>query len=109
MNVNFAFMRYLIMLVIVLFGVQVCPAQKGDTLVKYLDKSLAFTNKASMVYSAIAFPFDNHWVLRSFYPDGSVGAEVYFLDKKLSVNDGQFHINYEKGLHAMRGTFRNNY
>jgi antitoxin component YwqK of YwqJK toxin-antitoxin module len=101
-------MRIFIFILLILPG-RFCPAQKGDTLVMYLDKNLAFTNKAGMVYPAIAFPQDNHWILKSTYPDGSILVEVHFLDKKLTVNDGQFIVNYAGNAHAARGVYHNNY
>ncbi len=101
-------MRILLLFIIVL-AVKPCPAQKSDTLIRYLDKNFAFTDKAGMIYKAVVFPQDGHWVLRSVYPDNSLVAEAYFLDKKLTVNDGPFVINYPKGLPAVKGAFRNDY
>lgn len=101
-------MRILLLFIIIL-EVKLCIAQRNDTLTKYLDKNLSFTNKAGMMYPAIAYPDKGHWILRAFYPDDSIIAEVYFMDKKLTINDGTLFINYPKGVPAVRGTYRNNY
>lgn len=101
-------MRTFIVILFVLLS-RLTAAQKSDTLTKYLDKNLAFTNKSGMIYPAIAFPQNGHWVLRSVYPDNSIIVEAYFLDKKLTVNDGLFDVNYPGGIPAIRGTYHNNY
>jgi antitoxin component YwqK of YwqJK toxin-antitoxin module len=101
-------MRIMVIIIYIL-SAGLCRAQKGDTMVKYLDKHLAFTSKASKFYRAIAFPKDGHYVLQSFYNDGSKLVEAYFLDKKLTVNDGRFIVYFTNGIPGIEGMYNTNY
>lgn len=82
-------------------------AQKNDTLVKYLDKNFTFTNRSGMTYSAIAYPQNDHWIVKSFYDDKSILIEASFIDKKLTIKDGPLTAYYPKGLLALQGSFQN--
>jgi hypothetical protein len=54
-----------------------CMAQRGDTLRKYLDDKLVFTNKAHSVYPGVAIRKSDGWLLVSLYPDTGVLVKAY--------------------------------
>lgn len=82
--------------------------KQPDTLRKFLDSRLAFTNKANMEFPALALRDADHWLLISVYPDTAVLLRAYFLDEKLTIKDGPFTLYHPKRIKAIQGNFVNN-
>ena len=83
-------------------------AQKKDTVRKYLDANLFFTNRSNAVYPALAIRIDDHWVLYATYPDTSMMLKVWFKDKNLTIKDGPYILNFGKGKKSIEGYYVNN-
>lgn len=92
---------------IILSGIT-CMAQRGDTLYKYLDNTLAFTTKANAVYNAVAVKSGDHWLLFSVYPDTGILLKAYFKDRGLRIKDGPFTLYHPNNIKALEGRYSNN-
>ncbi|MEO6314522.1 MAG: TonB family protein [Chitinophagaceae bacterium] len=82
-------------------------AQK-DSVRKYLDGDLRFTNKRNAVYAAMALKNNDHWVLHAVYPDTNVLLRVSFKNAALTIKDGSFVLYHPKKIPAQRGFFKDN-
>ena len=82
-------------------------AQK-DSVRKYLDENLHFTNKKDFAYAAMAIKENDHWLLYAVYPDATPVLQVYYRDAGLIVKDGPFSLYYPKRVPAQKGYFKNN-
>ncbi|HSC39770.1 MAG TPA: hypothetical protein VLD19_17920, partial [Chitinophagaceae bacterium] len=78
-----------------------------DTVRKYLDAGLHFTNKRNMVFAALAIRTGDHWLLLAVYPDTSMLARIYFKNEGLTIKDGPYTI-YSQGNKIQDGNFIDN-
>ena len=82
-------------------------AQK-DTIRKWLDAELNFTNKKNGIYPAIIFKQEDHWQLRADYPAGTTAVAMSFKDPDLTIRDGHYTRYYPALQKAEEGNFINN-
>lgn len=82
--------------------------KQRDTVRKYLNGRLAFTNKANMDFAALAVREGDHWLLLSVYPDTNVLLRAYFQDEKLTIKDGPFSLYHPYKIKAIEGHFIKN-
>ncbi|WP_315817457.1 hypothetical protein [Paraflavitalea speifideaquila] len=86
----------------------IAQKKQRDTVRKYLDERLAFTNKANMTFPALAVRNGSHWQLMSVYEDTAILLNVYFLDEELTIKDGTFVLYHPKKQKAIEGRFIEN-
>lgn len=82
--------------------------KQPDTVRKYLDSRLAFTNKANMELAAMAFREGDHWKLVSVYEDTTPALRVWFKDDNLTIKDGPFTLYHRKKIKGLEGHYTNN-
>jgi TonB family protein len=82
--------------------------KQRDTVRKYLDERLAFTNKANMTFPALAVRDGSHWQVMSVYEDTSILLNIYFKDEDLTIKDGPFVLYHPKKQKAIEGRFVDN-
>lgn len=101
-------------LITLLFAWTICSmsgfAQKKqkDTVKKYLDSRLAFTNKANAEFPALAIKTSDHWLLAAAYQDTNLLLKAWFLDEELTVKDGPFTIYHPQKIKMAEGSYVNN-
>lgn len=99
---------YFILFVLVSFGLSGFAQKKQrDSVRKYFDSRLAFTNKANMDFAAMAVRDGDHWLVVSVYPDTSLLLRAYFKDEKLTIKDGPFTLYHPYKIKAVEGHFIN--
>ena len=79
-----------------------------DTIRRYLNNRLGFTNKSNADYPGIQIKSADHWLLFSVYSDTSVLLRAYFQDKDLTIKDGPFTLYHPGRIKAAEGWYRNN-
>lgn len=79
--------------------------KQRDSVRKYFDSRLAFTNKANMDFAAMAVRHGDHWLLVSVYPDTGLLLKAYFKDEKLTIKDGPFTLYHPYKIKAVEGIF----
>ncbi|MEO5681124.1 MAG: hypothetical protein ABIQ88_00720 [Chitinophagaceae bacterium] len=82
-------------------------AQK-DSVRKYLDGNLRFTNKRNAVYAAMAIRNNDHWTLFAVYPDTTMLLKLSFKDAALTMKDGPFILYFRKKVISQSGAFKDN-
>jgi antitoxin component YwqK of YwqJK toxin-antitoxin module len=95
-------------LLFALLAIMTVAHGQRDTVRKYLDAGLYFTNKRNMVYPALSIRMDDHWLLMAFYPDTSLLAKIYYKNAGLTIKDGPYSIYTRGGIIAQEGHFINN-
>ena len=101
-------------LITLLFACTICSmsgiAQKKqkDTVKKYLDGKLSFTNKANAEFPALAIRSSDHWLLAAAYQDTNLLLKAWFLDEALTIKDGPFTIFHPKRIKMAEGSYVNN-
>ncbi len=98
----------LILLILLIIHSSVSFAQKSDTLRKFLDEKLSFTNRSKAIYPALATKIENDWVLYSSYPDTNLLLKMWFKDKQLTIKSGPYTLYYPKKVKAVQGYYHNN-
>jgi antitoxin component YwqK of YwqJK toxin-antitoxin module len=93
-----------------LLSIMLCSAAlaQKDTIHKWLDAELNFTNKKNGIYPAIIFKQENHWQLRADYPAGTTAVAMSFKDPELTIRDGHYIRYYPALQKAEEGNFVNN-
>ncbi len=82
--------------------------QSKDTLRKYFDEQLQFTNKRNAIYRGYAVQDNHHWKMYAFYPDSNLVMLVTYKDARLSIRDGDYIIYFPKTVKSLEGHFTNN-
>ncbi|AXY75766.1 hypothetical protein D3H65_18040 [Paraflavitalea soli] len=82
--------------------------KQRDSVRKYLDNHLSFTNKTNMDFAAMAVRERDHWLVVSVYPDTNILLRAYFLDEKLTIKDGPFTLYHPHKIKAVEAYFINN-
>lgn len=100
-------MPKIIVTAVLLIIANACFAQK-DTIRKWLDAQLNFTNKKNGIYPAIIFKQENHWQLSADYPAGTTAVAMSFKDPDLTIRDGHYIRYYPALQKAEEGNFINN-
>lgn len=101
-------MHYSLIIIYILFCCYTGNSQRADTLRKYLDNSLAFTNKNKGVYPAVAIQTGDHWYLFAVYPDTGTLLKAYFKDRELKIKDGPLILYHPNNKKAMECRYVNN-
>lgn len=103
-------MARLYTVIILLLSLQAYAQKKqADTVRKYLTSDLHFTNKANMVFPALAIrQAEDRWMLLSAYRDTSVLLRAWFRDADLTIKDGPFALYHPKRIKAIEGTYLDN-
>lgn len=83
-------------------------AQSKDTLRKYFDEQLQFTNRRNAIYQGYAIWRSDHWQLYVFYPDSNLIMQIKYKDAHLSIRDGEYIIYFPKGVKSLEGHFSSN-
>lgn len=99
-------MRLLVMLFLI--SPVCCIAQKGDTVLRYLDEHLQLTSKNNAAFYGLSIRQGDHWLLYAVYSDKTPAVKIYFKDKNLKVKDGPFEVYYPQNLPAQKGYFTDN-
>lgn len=100
---------YFILFALISFGVSGFAQKKQrDSVRKYLNARLAFTNKANMDFAAMAVRERDHWLVISVYPDTGLLLRAYFQDEKLTIKDGPFTLYNPQNTKAVEGYFIDN-
>ena len=101
-------MRHSLVIICILCFCYTGISQRADTLRKYLDNSLAFTNKNKAVYPAVAIQTGDHWYLFAVYPDTGTLLKAYFKDRELKIKDGPLTLYHPNNIKAMECRYVNN-
>lgn len=96
-------------IIICLLTITLCAiAQQADTIRKYLDAELRFTNRNKAVYPAVAIHQQDHWVLVAVYPDTNLLLKIFYKDAGLVIKDGAFQLYHPNNIKAQDGYYSDN-
>ncbi|MET0243627.1 MAG: energy transducer TonB [Flavitalea sp.] len=99
-------MKYLFLFLVLALSTNV-NAQKKDTVQKYLDQHLQFTQKSRAVFPAVAIKTNDAWFVKAMYPDTTVLVLAYFKDKNQTIKNGPYKLFHRRNVLAMEGHFAN--
>ncbi|HVG41874.1 MAG TPA: hypothetical protein VM888_09705 [Chitinophagaceae bacterium] len=83
-------------------------AQKGDTVMKYLDQNLNLTTSKNAYYYGVSVKRENSWYLYALYPDTTPLIKAYYADKALKIKEGPYTVYYPKNRKAQEGHYHKN-
>jgi antitoxin component YwqK of YwqJK toxin-antitoxin module len=102
------FMTKMILFPIAIASVFCSFAQQKDTIRKYLDNELRFTNRNKSVFPALAIRQEDHWMLVAVYPDTGILLKIYFKDAGLTIKHGPYSLYHPGKIKAREGFFNEN-
>lgn len=83
-------------------------AQKKDTVLKYLDRSLQPTTKKNAVYAGVAIKQQGGWLLYGLYPDTTPVVKAWYKDKQLTNKNGPYAVFHPRNIPAQLGYYSDN-
>lgn len=97
-------------LTVCLIGCNISYGQKlgKDTIRRYLNNRLEFTNKSNAVFPALQIRSGDHWLLFAVYSDTSALLKAFFQDQDLTIKDGPFTLYHPHRVRSVEGWYKNN-
>lgn len=96
------------LLLLLCFLPALLPAQRRDTVQRYLSEELALVGRSEASYGAVSIREKDHWLLFAVYPDGQPLLRCYFKDKALTIKDGPFSLYHPGSIKAAEGFYIDN-